>query len=596
MKHLLSFALAALISSSAFAQQLLTQKERDNCNKRWASGPYKSVGDAGVNTPGDAATMLQFANQFRANPIVAGNNKLESLTIWSGFSGGIVSETQHPVWQGVKMTDAAQLYWLGKGSSYGEAVRTCLLAQVRINAADISTYYVPSSNARVYFDLFPEAKFLQRLVFAYDVTNPLYTSNERLEIEAYFKRAADYYVVKLRLGPIGQCWPNREQGDYTVAGRDAGINGWLALPDADKIYGQADGKIVSTGENYGDVYGDGYKYTHRNANGTLGNKIPRLASHYNNRVSDEMGFVGALGIVLAEQGTSYVNFAVLFHKELITYGTFPDGTISDYERNGDYYNPHQGADYCYLIMWNYLFLADQLAKRGDLSLMAFSTTTYRHGPAGTRSIQRVMLRAAKNCLGMQPIYYKTVTLNNKIDPVLRLNGKYAPWHTQVLAIYARFASGAVLDTITWAAENVFSKGGFPLPGKNYTTAESVYYCWGGTSAQIPAAHILYARTGDLDLYNLRTPLKIAGGDTTLAATPDLQSWSLKAPAIPGATKWFWTAPPNTGLTLANTRGRTLLINDEQSQALTVGQYNFKLVVTGPTLGKREIATTLTIAP
>lgn len=536
---------------------------------RLSAGPYRLPGDAITNSPPDAATIRTFANAFRANPIVFGNTNAESTTIWTGYSTNIYTLTnpqiealnQSPDWQGVKALCAAFIFATSGDTSYGNPVVRAIRAQLAVGGnSNLANW--PLTTA--YEAGFPEAKLYQRIELAYDYVRTLVPFPERQQWEGNFTASSTYLCNRQTLGRIGQALPNRLSADYTVLRQDAAPGGWPALDPTNPIYG--------TPDRYQNWTGDNTMRTHRNLNGTLGNRISRLAEHYNNRQADKMYMVALTSIITGNQFLQ--SYATTFFTEWVAFSSYPDGTLGEWGQRGNYYDvPAQGLHYSMIAVQAYLLFAQFLANQGDSSLANYSTSFTIHATPGTRSIRRICQRIATCHLAINPIFIGTTsTLPNRLDFTIKPRGvqkstKRAPWTYLLHTAHRLFPS----DTLLWAAENDITRGATPYPAAGYTTAESVFYCWGGTSAQLPAYHLMYARTSSI-APEMVPPLTITRL-TVVDATADADWQRL----LPG------TAINLTTLPAINLRASTV--------PSTVGSVQYTLTRLQPAV--REVITTNT---
>jgi hypothetical protein len=457
------------------------------------------AGDAGANTPPDWTRINQYADDFKASPSDTGNTNNEALDIWTGYRFTIDSLNQYPYWQGIKMEAAGFKYLLFGDTAYGLAVRRTLLAQVRFEhpihvGYNVANWPAPAgANKRPNYESgVPEALWLQRLVYSYDYTQNLYTSQERQEIEDYLQGGARYFSNIIHTN-FARCFPNRLQNDYSV-------KGYMAVPGG---VPQWSSPIYATPTSTRhQIWGDGYVYTHRNADGTLGNKITILSYNYNNRMFDKMAFIGMAGLLTGD--SALIKNARQTVKEFIMYGSWPDGTYGEYERNGDYGNPNQGALlYGSKNLQAMVFLADAFARKGDYSLYNFSTTEGVHGtqvPTGgqPKSILSILTRYANVAVGNPALYYGSVAPLNRIDiNNENTNTQYTINHVTwdyLLAIANKYYQSDYLKKVYTRQASV---GGVPYPTKNLTSAGMVWLPWAGSGAEFPGVLFMFSQLENL---------------------------------------------------------------------------------------------------
>ncbi len=468
--------------------------------QRLASGPYRLAGDAGTNTPPDWTRISQYADDFRASPMDTGNRNDEDLDIWTGYRYTIDSLEQYPVWQGIKMAAAGFRFLLTGDTSYGNPVRRTLLAQVRFThpthqGYDVSTWPIPASSQRrpTPESGAKEAVWLCRLLFAYDYTKGLFTAAEQAEVEDYLARSARYFSTRTHT-QLRFNFPNRLRNDYATrvgAAAPGGVPQWTP-----PIY------MPQTTSSHA-VWPNGQVYTHRNADGSLGNAIPRLASFYNNRVYEKMHFMGLCGLLTGD--TTLVWNAKQAAKEFIMFSVFPDGTFGEYERNGNYGNPHQGTwMYGGLNLQAVIMLADALARRGDFSLYQFQTRDGAHNmvvPAGGRpkSLELVLDKVAQNAVGNPGIFYNTTAPNNRLDVGFEGTNRFGTNHCTwdyLLAVANKYYQKPLWrDTYLRRAA-----GAVPYPTSGFGTAAKVWIPWSGTGAEYPGFLFMFGQMESVRVY------------------------------------------------------------------------------------------------
>jgi hypothetical protein len=498
---------------------------------RSVSGPYRVTGDAGTNMPGDWTRILTYSDDFRASPADSGNTNAERLDIWTGYRYQYDSLDQYPIWQGIKMEAAAFRYLINSDTSYGQPVRRTLLAQINFThpihrGYNVAAWPVPSNtNARPSYEAgAKEALWLQRLLLSYDYTRNLYTGAERAQITAWFRASAYYYAGRIH-NRMAQSLPDRLANNYTRRIYKAAPNGvpqWNPPVYAPVEYTRHQ------------VWGGSGVYTHRNADGSLGNRISRLGYDYNNRVFEKLQFIAQTGIMC--QDTVLISHARQTIKEFIRYATFPDGTYSEYERNGDYETPAQGALwYGSMNLQSIVTIADALGRCGDMDLYTFTTMDGVHGtqvPAGgtPKSLELILNRYAQNCLGQNPIYYNTVTANNRIDgnnenTASRFSTRHSTWDA-LLAVANKYYQSALYTSVYTRR----GAGAVALPGANYTSAGKVWLPWCGAGAEYPGMWFVYGQMESVQVYPsmivqpLACPVPVALAVSNIQATTAQLRW------------------------------------------------------------------------
>ena len=551
-----------LLTPMAFAQGLhYSAQEIAAWRQRSSTGPYKTAGDAGSNTPEDWTRIQRFADQFVASPMDTGNTSNENLDIWTGYRYQIDSLDQYPIWQGVKMEAAAFKYLLSNDATYGNAVRTTLLAQVRFThpihiGYNVASWPVPTSTRikPTYESGAKEALWLCRLMFAYDYTKDLYNASERAEIETFLRGSAAYFAGRINT-ELTRHFPNRLRNDYrtkTYAAAPQGVPQWTPPIYAPVEYSRHQ------------VWGDGYVYTHRNADGSLGNRIPRIAYWYNNRVFEKMHFVGLCGVLTGD--TMLTWHAKQTTKEFISYSVFADGTYGEYERNGDYGNPNQGSHlYGSINLQSIVMLADALARKGDKSLYRFSTREGVHGTqvasnAKPKSLYTVLEKYAQTAVGLPAIYWGNVAAINRIDinnenftSTYTIN--HVTWDYLLAVANKYYRSDYLKDVYTRRA----TVGAVPYPTTRLTSAGKIWVPWSGTGAEYPGFLFMFGQMEAQSGYttDCQTPLNLSAGTPT--ATSVSVSWSAFGAAGNGyrveykpTTGSAWTALRTVGPSISLT--------------------------------------------
>ena len=524
------------LTTLAFGQGLhYSPQELTAWRQRATSGPYRIAGDAGTNTPPDWSRIQGYADDFRASNLDTGNTIAESLDIWTGYRYQYDSLGQYPVWQGVKMAAAGFKYLLSGDATYGQAVRQALLAQVRFThpthiGYNVATWPTPSNGNALPSNESGahEAVWLSRLLFAYDYTKNLYSSAERTEIEAYFRDSAWYFAGRVHTVLV-QNFPLRLQNNYSVktyAAAPGGVIYWTP-----PVYNPAQYPRHQ-------VWGDGFVYTHRNANGTLGNKLPRTAFYYNNRVYDKTHFIGMCGIATGD--TMLTWHAKQTCREFIRYSVFPDGTYGEYERDGDYGNPNQGAFlYGSINVQCVTLLADALARRGDFSLYNFSTTDGVHGtqvPTGgqPKTLFTVLNKYAQTDVGSPSIYHGAVDPLNRIDINNEVQSttytiNHVTWD-YLLGVANKYYQSQFLKDVYLRHSNV---GAMPYPTTRLSSAGKIWVPWSGTGAEYPGMLFMFGQMENVDVYSVpcNTPAGLAA--SALTTTGAHLAWSASPTAARG---------------------------------------------------------------
>lgn len=450
---------------------LFTKEDVQVWRHRARLGPFRERNDKFQGSPEDWERINRQAEQFRRDPLTMEKTTFAPAQIWKGWDEKPGKNI--PVWEGIGLQSAAFAYMLFPDSApmkeMADAVVMALRFQLRqpnINSGDWGKEVD-------YEHGFKDAIWMTRLILAADFMGDRMPRTLNDSLKQFVTKAARRYVRVIQEGPIGQCFPGRQKDDYVTVGRDA-------LPN-----GAAYGKYSKKGR-----YPDGGQYTHVNPNGSLGNHIPNMAKHWNNRLSEKMCFVMLTGFYTGQK--DLVEEAVRWNKEWLTYSVFPDGTLAEYERNGDYGNQGQGAWYGALITQNYLLLAEALRLRGDNRLYTFSTTGGKHGtevPKGgkPKDFRLVLNRMAEFSLGRNPIYHLQVQDSMRIGWENSQSHRYAPWDMQLALANRYYRNPAWKDIYLRRAP-----GTVPVPLDNLATAYGIWFPWGGTGAELPGFLFMYS--------------------------------------------------------------------------------------------------------
>ena len=413
--------------------------------------------DGADGTPGDWGRIKQYADDYLANP---------TANLWQGSA---TQGANYPTYEGVKLQQAAFCYLLFKNSNptlanqYAAAVRTGLLQQITITAANISLWNMANTNENGV----NESRWITRLVVATDYMKDYLSVADKTLLNTWFTAQATFMAAQVHGNGPSQCFPQRLNNNYTVVSLDA------------KPAGETYGKYLS-GE-----YPDGYLYTHRNADGTLGNRISHLATHWNNRNADKMNMVGMVGYLTSNANLIFQ--AKLYAKEFIKYSVYPDGTMGEYERNNDYSIPQQGMAYGAVNMWQVIMLADAGARKGDMEMYNYSTTAGLHGtevPTGgtAKSLRTTVDKYCHNIQANPAIYYLSVTPNNRLDSYGEVANIELMWDALFSIPNKYWQSNYITSIYTRSAPNMRP---YPISGTNVSSAASVWYPWGGTGAEFP---------------------------------------------------------------------------------------------------------------
>ena len=471
----------------------VSPKELALWKKRMHTGPYKLAGDAGPNTPGDWQRIREYADEFCKSPFDSGNSGDWGLDLWTGYDRTIDSLDQYPIWQGIKLEAAAFTYLVAGDQKAGHLAKQCLMRQIRMAKGakriglDVGAWPWPKeSNKKPTFEAgTKECTWLLRLALTYDYILPLLSLKEREEVVSYLRGSATYFARRAQKR-FEECFPARAWNDY-------GQRIYLADPQGvrffkpDPIYEPAE---KDTPPAYGNMI-----CTHVNADGSLGNPISRLAVIYNNRTAERMTFVLMAGLLSGDEWL--VREAKSYQKEWLMFSVYPDGTYGEYERNGNYGNPSQGAMwYGALCLQSYILSADWTARRGDSTLYKMSTrdgafNTVMPDTGKPKTLQLVLDRYADNCRGARPLYWGEVNPGQRIDTwneneQAKFPTRYATWDP-LLALANRRYKSPLYRRVYQRTE----PGTMPYPATGYSSAGKVWLPWCGTGAEFPGWLFMY---------------------------------------------------------------------------------------------------------
>ncbi len=427
--------------------------------QRMNSGPFKNKSDAWTNSPGDWSRIKSNADAFITNP---------DADLWrpNATLGAVVPDVE-----GIKAKDAAFVYLLTGDKRYGDAVRNFLLRQLDIPHSDLGDW-TDNANAtqksatiegRVNGYLretgWFESEWLTRMLFAYDYSKNLFTAAEKNKLNAYFKKSAWTMAYSID-GMLNQNFPNRLKGDYSVKGRDASGG----AKDSDWAY--------------------------YNSQGVGQHHVSLLAKHYNNRRASKIMAVGMVGFFLNDQ--ELIKRAKIYVKEWITYSMFADGTVGEYERNGDYGNPQQGLIYNTINIQAAVMISDQFARRGDFELYEFITSGGMHGTeGGAKGLKMQIEMHFKLISGQIKRYYPSVNTCNLIDTASECSNR-THWVSELF--FAPMANQYYKSQ--FVKDGYMRKAGFPqTPATGLGTAGPSGAPYGGVGGVFPGTLFMF---GDLE--------------------------------------------------------------------------------------------------
>jgi hypothetical protein len=500
------FALLLCLSSWQTHAQFLytTPPELTEIRRRVAvtnskpNGPFTTVGDVSPNSPDDWTRVKATADVFLTDPLAKGTATDDPKSqIWVGYPAAIGVGDFFPKWQGTGAVAAAFVGKVLDQPKYAFAVKNNLLAQVRQGGnTDISKWPVPSNtNVPPTYELgFIESFWLKRLGLAYDYAKDVFTEAEQAEFCSWYNGAAWYFANRIQTR-LATSLPLRLQNDWSVRAYYAKPNGVNNAGWQDPIY------ELDTRNIYPDL--GGYKLTHRKADGTAGNKISRHAQEYSNRLYTKAGFIYLAGRITGDTGLVW--HAKCIYKESIAFGLYPDGTISDFWRGGDYAVPNQGLAYSAFYYDFAALIADGEARRGNYDLYEFATRDGAHGTqCGTGQPSKTIFTAfdrLRDCMtGANPIFCGPVTPATRIDDYNDADARTLSF-TYVLATPAKWRSYFTPSDSTYQTlATRTAKNALPYPAnQRYFSASQLGLPWCGAGGEWPAYNLQFNRMA-LEVY------------------------------------------------------------------------------------------------
>lgn len=597
MKRSLLLTFALLLALSSKAQFIFTNSaelaEMQRRVQGAAPGPFVRLSDAGTNSPADWQRIKGAADAFKASPLTAGNTSAQNLQIWTGYPDTAGKGEFYPYWQGYGMACAALTGAVTGDNTYLQAVRSALLYQVRIGGTTWLANWPTPANANkfpTYENGAQESNWMYRLGLAYDYSKAVYSSAERAEIEAWFSGAAWYLANRIQTR-LGQSLPARLANNWSTRAYYLATGGVTNAGWLDPIYEK----------DPHNVYPDfgGWSYTHRNADGTIGNKVPRSAENYNNRLWMKAKFIYLAGRITGD--TSLVWHAKCTFRETVAFGSWPDGTLADFERNGNYGIPQQGLVYsCYFYEFA-VTLADGEARRGRYDVYRFSTRDGAHGTASTtgqpsKTIFTILDRFRDCVNGSRPIYAGPVTLANRIDDYSEGTKQFLPF-SYVLATAGRWKSyDTPSDTSYQAAAYRTGTGVAKYPGSGFFVAGKVGQVFGGSGLEWPGYNFMFGRYETIEPYGRADTWPGIGQEQTVVSGTRSLILSLQ-PGNRPVTLVYWRQTSGTPLKLyAQDQEHCLISATAYLQAIPVGQYGLRVLAKDAAGARVEKSVLLTVVP
>ncbi|WP_242928747.1 hypothetical protein [Pontibacter vulgaris] len=315
--------------------------------KRAKTGPYKSPGDAGINSPGDWKRIYTNAELLLNNP---------ESDVWAGPEGDDCVQQhakEEPQQEGMLMRDAAFVYLITQDPKFANAAKHALLQQIKLPATNFSDSLRWCPN--ILHDVNPGfivAEWLTRVLFTYDYIKAYMSESEREQTETWLHNAALYFQHDID-SDLTKLYINREHENYKLSN-----------------YARALNNKSTTTTHYG------------------GYKVYSIHTWYNNRRSSIVRFYGLTGVLL--QDPVLINSAKKYVREWLMFGVFPDGTIADFNRWTPEF-PDKGWNYAVTVLSDVAEIADALARTGDAALLQYTTAGGVLGSEGeNKSIKLVL--------------------------------------------------------------------------------------------------------------------------------------------------------------------------------------------------------------
>ena len=305
---------------------------------RAVNGPYKTAGDAfDPLIPGEWDRIVTNKNSFVASPTA---DRVSSYTISTGAQIAVMSQHR-------KMLDAAFYALVKEDAATADLVVTELLWHANAAGMQISPTQYQRSDSN-----WLRAEWIGRIVMCADFVKDSFTAGERTTFNAWLSDWAYSYESSVHTELSTNSFTNRYDRDYVT------------------------GKVgAATSAGY-----DG-KYAYKDASGNVHNQIATIAKYYNNRRAQIAVAYGLAGIFLSD--ATLTDRGKLYFEEWLQFSVYPDGSVGEFERNVLTYNVNQGLLYNAVNLCSACEMASALAKQGDNSLFAYSTSNGIWGSEST---------------------------------------------------------------------------------------------------------------------------------------------------------------------------------------------------------------------
>lgn len=314
-----------------------------------------------------------------------------------------------PVYQGIKLRDAAFYYLLTKDRIYGEKVRDVLLKQVREPSVNFTDRSIWPLNLGSQPPMFQVAEWVSTLINAFDYTEDVYSVEEAAEIKKWFENAGIFFNENLN-NVLDNLFVDRENGDYTLSGYTKTLN-------------------------------KNHRESHTFLTHIGGHEIPAIAAwNYQNRQASQARTVAKVGFLVENE--TLIKSARNYVKESVMFWAYPSGLTTEFHRGFDKARPEAGYYYSWTTLELLLYIADLFARSGDFSLFEFKTSEGWFGTAGgEKSLWKV---ATTLCQIKNKEFYDPITRSKKIYSIASNNDNYLidgydpkDFYTQTPLVYAQ---------------------------------------------------------------------------------------------------------------------------------------------------------------
>jgi hypothetical protein len=414
-----------------------TAEELALWRERAQNGPYRTKGDFVTNSPGEWDRLIKFTNEFKGNP---------GKDLWDGSIASGEPHDKH-----LDLLSAAFVSLVNEDESLALIVKNQLIKQA--NAVDPkSLNYIDAEKG------FHTANWFLRILYAFDFTKKHFSQSEKEILNSWFSDAA-YVFAENTNAELTKVLPNRWNGDYTLTSGVAKTGGFTE--------GQ---------------------YAFINENGQPVNQVYWVHKKYNNRRASKVRLAGMVGIFLNNQ--ELIKHGKLFVKELLMFGTFPDGTMAEYERNGEYGSPQTGAMYYGAINIEVAMnLADALARKGDNELYEFTTSEGIYSTVGGQKNIKLLIKAyTENMVGTVKRYYTKVSPGTLIDDNDELQDKRNIAFDIMFAQANQYYNDPYIESCYLRKNSAAPQ----YPGRYYWHVVNVYWPWSGVTATMPSYPFMFA--------------------------------------------------------------------------------------------------------